>query len=127
MNAGGQFQFDAGLQQTLCTLPQEALCHYITDDELERLSEMRKEPVMEIFLASIGAFLGSLLPAWQELAKFNTDPATVSGTGLFTMGLAVATLAVSAISGVLWHQRSKSHKSMSQAIRDRPRVPVKLA
>lgn len=127
MNAGGQFQFDAGLQQTLCTLPQEALCHYITDDELERLSEMRKEPVMEIFLASIGAFLGSLIPASQELINFNTDPASVSGTGLFTMGLAVAMLAVAIISGALWHQRSKSHKSMSQSIRNRPRVPVKLA
>lgn len=127
MTAGGQFQFDAGLQQTLCTLPQEALCHYITDDELERLSEMRKEPVMEIFLASIGAFLGALIPAWQELGKFNVDPTTVSGTGLFTMGVAIAMLAVAILSGALWRQRTKSHKSMAQTIRDRPRVQVKQA
>ncbi|WP_288485811.1 hypothetical protein [uncultured Novosphingobium sp.] len=114
----------SGSYITEVTLPPESLCHYITDDELDRLSEMRKEPVMEIFLSSIGAFLGGLVPAVQEIAKFQADSRNLTGVGLFTMFVAVSALSAAVISGFLWHQRGKSHKSMSGAIRDRPRVRV---
>ena len=114
-------------QTTNVTLPAELLCHYITDEELERLGEMRKEPVMEIFLCAIGAFLGALVPAMQQLGEFNADPTQVDGWELLTMFIAAMMLAVSIVSGVLWHQRSKAHRSMVDNIRDRPRSPVRLA
>lgn len=114
-------------QTTNVTLPAELLCHYITDEELERLGEMRKEPVMEIFLCAIGAFLGALVPAMQQLGEFNADPTQVDGWGLLTMLIAAMMLAVSIVSGALWHQRSKAHRSMVDNIRDRPRIPVRLA
>lgn len=116
---------DGALGQNV-TLPPDQLCHYITDDELERLGEMRKEPVMEICLCSIGAFLGALIPALQILSEFRTTPEKVDVWGLLTMFIAVMTLAVAAVTGWLWHQRSKTHKSMVTTIRERARVPVRL-
>ena len=124
---GGVLQMPFGVQTTEVTLSPQALCHYITDDELERLGDMRKEPVMEIFLCSIGAFVGALVPALQVLGQFNTDPTKVDMWGLVTLMIAVGTLAVSAVSGVLWYQRSQTHKSMVHTIRERPRTPVRLA
>jgi hypothetical protein len=123
----GSFLIAAGAQVTNVTLPPEQLCHYLTDDELERLGEMRKEPVMEIFLCSVGAFLGALIPALQVLSQFAADSTKVGGWGLLTLLVAVAMLAVAVVSGVLWHQRSKTHKDMVTTVRERPRIPVRLA
>jgi hypothetical protein len=120
-------QMPFGAQTTEVTVSPQALCHYITDDELERLGDMRKEPVMEICLCTIGAFLGALIPALQTLAQFNDDPAKVTMWGLMTLMIAFATFAVAVVSGVLWYQRSKTHKSMVENIRERPRAPVRLA
>lgn len=123
----GAMQMPFGAQLTEVTLSPQALCHYITDDELEKLGEMRKEPVMEIFLCTVGAFLGALVPALQVLSQFKTDATKLDGWGLITLMIGVATLAVSIVSGLLWYQRSKTHKSMVVTIRERPRTPVKLA
>lgn len=120
-------QMPFGAQLTEVTLSPQALCHYITDDELERLGDMRKEPVMEIFLWSMGAFMGALIPAFQEFGKFRADPTNVGVWGLLTILIAAMTLAVAVVSGVLWRQRSKTHKSMVDTIRGRPRTPVRLA
>ena len=120
-------QLPYGAHATQVTLPAEPLCHYITDDELERLGEMRKEPVMEIFLWSLGAFMGALIPALQVLSQFRDDPTKLGGWGLLTLLVAAMTLAVAIVSGALWHQRSKTHKGMVQTVRSRPRVPVRLA
>jgi hypothetical protein len=126
MSNSGGFRMDVGLRQTLMTMPDTDLCHYITDDELDRLSEMRKEPVMEIFLCATGAFMGALIPALQSLSIFNSDPTKMDGFGLLTMFVAVGTLTVALVSGSLWHQRLKSHKSLVATIRGRPRVPIRL-
>lgn len=120
-------QMPFGAQLTEVTLSPQALCHYINDDELERLGDMRKEPVMEIFLCSIGAFLGALIPALQMLNTFNETPDKVGLWGLVTILVAAATLAVAIVSGTLWNQRLKTHKTMVDTIRARPRTPVRLA
>ena len=61
--------FQGAAQNTSCTVPPDSLCHYITDAELEGLSEMRKEPVMEICIAACGVFFGAVIPALQEASK----------------------------------------------------------
>lgn len=123
-NPGISFQ---GSQNTTCTVPEENRCHYITDDELMRLGEMRKEPVMEIFLCSIGAFVGALIPALSEVSKVVNAPDTVTLSGFLTLMIAAMMFAVALVSGFLWHQRTKTHEGMLTTIRNRPRVPVKLA
>lgn len=127
MSGPGAFLVPSGAQETNVTLPPEALCHYITDDELERLGDMRKEPVMEIFLCSVGAFLGALVPALQQLSLFQTDPTKVTMWDLLTIMIAAAMLVVSIVTGALWHQRSKVHKDLVTTIRARPKIPVRLA
>lgn len=125
--SAGVVQMPVGAQVTQVTLSPEALCHYINDDELERLGDMRKEPVMEIFLCTVGAFLGALIPAFQELTKFQSAPDAVGFWGLATMFIAAMTLAVAAVTGWLWHQRSKTHKSMVETIRTREKRLVRFA
>lgn len=123
----GVVSFPQGSQFTEMTLADGALCHYITDDELERLGDMRKEPVMEIFLCAIGAFLGALVPAGQVVSQFQKDPSQVTLVDLVILIVAAMTLAAAVVSGFLWHQRSKTHKNMVTAIRERPRIRVGLA
>lgn len=125
MSGGPHFSLDEGLMPTHVTLPSDTLCHYITDDELGRLSDMKKEPVMEIFLLTMGGFVGSLIPALQELGKFQAA-ATITWFGLLTIMIAAVMLGLALVTGVLWLQRSRTHRSMVQTIRDRPKVPVRL-
>lgn len=113
--------------QTNVTLPTEQLCHYITDDELERVAEMRKEPVMEIFLCTFSAFLGAAIPSMQVLSQFSKDATKVNGLDLLIVMVAAMMLAVAGVSGVLWKMRAKSHKTMVDTIRGRDRIRVRLA
>lgn len=88
---------------------------------------MRKEPVMEIFLLSAGAFVGTFMPAIEVLGQFKSDPTKVGYLGLLTMLLASGTLAVALVTGYLWYQRGKSQKTLVESIRSRPRIPVTQA
>ncbi|MBM0169664.1 hypothetical protein [Altererythrobacter sp. C41] len=112
--------FQNAPQNTTCTVPTDNLCHYITDAELEKLSEMRKEPVMEMCLASSGVFFGAVVPALQEAAT----PSAMNGWSLAIFGLAAGSLFVSLATGYLWWQRAKAHKSLAETIRSRPRISV---
>jgi hypothetical protein len=127
VSAAPHFSIDEAAMPTHVTLPSEALCHYITDDELGRLGDMKKEPVMEIFLLTVGAFIGSLIPALQQLGKFRADPLTIDALGLLTIIIAAMMLGLAVVTGILWRQRFKTHKGMVDTIRNRPRVPVRLA
>ena len=115
------------LQATSVTLPASQLCHYIRDDELDKLGEMRSDLVAEICLASTGIFFGSIVPAVDGFRRFGatTNPAT--GTDLLSMMLCFAAFIVAIITGLQWRVRSQVHKSMVDEIRDRPKVPVKPA
>lgn len=114
-------------QQTSVTVPAEQLCHYIRDDELDRLGEMRRDLVMEICLASGGLFVGSVVPAFDGFRRFGAEVNPSTGTDLLSMLICFAALVVTIISGLQWHARSKLHKGLVQEIRERPKVKVKLA
>lgn len=121
---GNVMRMPGAFQRTEVTLPSEALCHYITDDELERIGEMRKEPVQEICLAAVGVFFGSLLPAFAEISRFNSTTNPMGWVGLITCFLAFGSLTVMGVTGFLWKQRAGSHGGMLETIRGRTRVPV---
>lgn len=118
--------FSERASPTNVTLPDENLCHYITDDQLRRLGEMRKDMVMEICLASGGVFFGSLIPALNGFARFGaaTDPAT--WTDLLSMLLCAAALVAMLITGYQWRVRQKGHVDLVEEIRNRPKVSVRL-
>ena len=102
------------------TRPSE-LMHYISDEQLARLGQMRHEPVMEIFLLSAGAFLGSVVPAFQEAGKFGAVENAMNQWGLFTCLLCAMCLSVAVVTGLLWRGRLRSHVNMVEEIRGRPK------
>lgn len=112
---------------TEVTLPDGALCHYITDNELERLGEMRQEPVMEICLAATGVFFGSVVPAIDGLLRFGAKANPTTVTDMLTICLAVAALGIAAVTALLWHIRRRGRDNLIGTIRRRPRVPVETA
>lgn len=115
------------LQPTSVTLPASQLCHYIRDDELDRLGDMRSDLVMEICLASTGIFFGSIVPAFDGFRRFGAKINPTTGTDLLSMMLCFAAAIVAILTGLQWYARSKLHKGMVDEIRERPKVPVRLA
>ena len=114
-------------QATSVTLPSEQLCHYIRDDELDRLGEMRSDLVMEICLTSAGLLAGSIVPAVDGFIRFGATENPATNTDLLSMMICFAAFVVTVITGFQWRARSKVHTGMVGAIRERPKVPVKLA
>lgn len=116
----------AGLPQQFVqmTLQSEQVCHYIRDDELENLGKMRHDPVMEIFLLAAGAAVGAIVPAFQELARFNASQNPMGITGLMTVIVLVAALAIATVTGLLWWQRTAAKSDLVTEIRGRPKVRV---
>ena len=66
----GPMQMPGAAQVTEVTLSPSALCHYISDDELEGLSEMQQDPVKDICLWALGGFVGAITPAYDGLSRF---------------------------------------------------------
>lgn len=111
-------------QTTQVTLAPAEICHYITDDELLGLSEMQQEPVKDICLASIGGFLGSLVPGFDGLLRFHDKIHPMTLTDLLSVAVAVATLAVAIVSGLLWYKKAGVKNGAVKSIRDRPKVQL---
>lgn len=106
------------------TIPGVELYHYITDDQLSELSTMRADPVMEVAMASAGAFAGTLVPAAEALSRFQDTANPMGYIGLLTIVIAVVSFAMAAFSGILWYRRRKRHEGLAAAIRSRPKVKV---
>lgn len=106
------------------TIPGVQLWHYITDDQLTTLGEMRKEPVMEICLATSGTFVGAIVPAIEQLARFNDKANPMGLIGLVTVAIAFVAFGISAVTAILWRQRHISHEGLLRVIQSRRKVPV---
>jgi hypothetical protein len=122
MTGDRHFTISEGISATNVTLSNENLCHYITDDQLQRLGEMRKDLVMEICLAAGGVFAGSLVPAFAGFRHWNSN--TASGGDLLSIVMLVGSLAAFLITGWQWYVRHKIHTDLVEDIRNRPRVSV---
>jgi hypothetical protein len=112
------------MREAEVTVPGVQLFHYITDDQLTTLGDMRKEPVMEICLMASGAFLGAIVPAIEQLGRFNDAVNPMGITGLCTVIVAVIALAVAAVTGALWRQRLAGHQGLVETIQSRKKVAV---
>ena len=114
-------------QLTSVTLPAEQLCHYIRDDELDRLGEMKSDLVSETCLASVDIFFGSLIPAIDGFSRFGDQQHPANGTDLIAMLMCAAFGLLAVVTGWQWWRRSRRHKGLVAEIRERPKVPVRLA
>lgn len=87
---------------------------------------MRKDLVMEICLAGVGVFMGSILPALSGLSHFNSKPQTAGWIDLLSIVLCGAAFTATLITAFQWYVRQKGHVSLVSEIQNRPKVPVHL-
>lgn len=106
------------IQRTV-TYDSNPVDHWITDAELNELSELRKDNVTEIFWAMLGAFLASIAPGIQALPKVGnmTDP--IGMADLLVLVVAGVSGAMTLIMGFFWRQRHKGSTSLAEKIRNR--------
>jgi hypothetical protein len=122
--SGPPFSIPESASPTNVTVSGENLCHYITDDQLCRLGEMRKDLVMEICLASGGILAGSLVPALTGWQHWMSTTGASAGD-LIAMMMLAASVAAFFITGYQWYVRHQSHVDLVEEIRNRPKVPVR--
>lgn len=120
----GAMRMPLSAQRTEVTLSETSLCHYITDDELVRIGEMRQDLGTEICLAASGIFFGSIIPAFDGIRRFNAEVNPSTPTDLLSMLLCAAALAISLVTGIQWFLRSRIHKDLVGEIRQRPKVSL---
>lgn len=123
----GTMQFPANAQITEVTLSPTSLCHYITDDELEKLGQMQQEPVKDIFLASVGVFFGAVVPAASGVTRFGDTTHPMTLIDAISIALAFIFLGVICVSGYLWFVKTKTQENFVETVRQRPKVAVRLA
>lgn len=123
MSDSRQFIIPEGMVPTNISMPAENLCHYITDDELRRLGEMRKDLVIEVCLASGGIFAGSIVPAFVAFGHWQTNK--LSGADLIALLLFVGSLTAFVLTGFQWFARQRNHTDLVAEIRARPKVAVR--
>lgn len=125
MTSGNQPQMVVSAELGVeCTLPVSDLRHYITDEELDRIGEMKADHIGQLFWASVGALVGSVIPATDAISRFQDRTNPMDVTGLATAILAFMSLAIMAVSGWLLYERSKGRTDLLTIIRSRPRAKV---
>lgn len=120
----GTMRMPMDAQITEVTLSPTKLCHYITDEELEGLSEMNQDPTKDIFLVSVGAFVGAITPAYDGLCRFGNAAHPMTATDLVSLLVAVAMLAIAIVTGILWNRKSSAKGNAISVIRGRPKMEV---
>jgi hypothetical protein len=107
-----------------CTMPASELRHYITDEELGRLGEMKRDHLSEMFFAFLGLTLGGIVPTIDAVARFNAQTNPMGRVDLGVCFITVMAFALTALAGFLWYQRSKGRKDLMEEIRGRPKMKV---
>ncbi len=108
------------------TLQADLVCHYIRDDELERLGEVSSDPVKDIFLLSAGVAAGAIIPALEALSQFNHAKDPMDVWGLITVLVLVAAVGITIVTCALWRYRAKGKWNLVSSIRGRPKVNVQI-
>ncbi len=117
--------FHGRLARIQVTSPEVELRHYISDEELDLLCEAKAGGAKDICLASLGGFLGSIVPAAEQAMRFNSSTNPMGIIGLFSCLLAMGTLTASIVSAVMWKSQAKRQMLMQNRIRSRPKYDVK--
>lgn len=119
-------QMPGGAQVTNMTLPSESLCHYITDDQLERIGQMNDNLPMQICLSALGLLGGSITPAFDGLRRLGDAAKPLTSTDMVSIALACVAFGMCIVTAIQWYQKSKARSPIIQEIRERPRIAVRL-
>ncbi len=111
-------------RQEFLTYEPEILAHWISDEELEKLSELRSDHVVEFFWGFLGIALGSAVPAYLLMSKIGSSDDPIGKSDLFTICTFIVFTFLTGIMGFWWRKRHKSSEDLKNRIRNRPKVPV---
>ena len=114
------FGAGAGKFKLTRTSPESIDRHDISD-EVEKLSDLRKDNVVEIFWGRFGALLGSITPAIQLLDRLGNKETPLVAVDLAVLLIAGIAGAMTIIMGIFWIQRSKKASDLVTTIRNRPK------
>ena len=100
------------------------LDHWITDAELDQLTELRKDNVVEIFWGVLGIFLGSIVPAIERLPKLGNSNNPIGAVDLLILVICGVALVVTLVMAFFWYKRSDKAALLADKIRKRKKFSV---
>jgi hypothetical protein len=108
------------------TQPDEILWHFITDDELGALADMRRDYLWEAMWAWVGLAGGAMPGAISAIGTryFSTEPTPISTTDLSQLVLCSVGIALAVACCVIASRRSTGAKNLVKDIRGRTRRSV---
>ncbi|UVC08680.1 hypothetical protein IHQ71_26725 [Rhizobium sp. TH2] len=106
------------------TFDENPIEHWISDMELNQLSELRKDHVVEIFWGTLGIFLGSIVPAMEKLPKLGNAQNPIGSQDLAVLLICCVSLLLTIIMGFFWFQRTNDANDLGAKIRSRKKFEV---
>lgn len=102
--------------------PDSLLRHNISDEQLQMLSELRRDGLYQLGWASIGGIVGSLGPSaealWKAFAASPAQPLTI--LGLLNIAILLMSITAAAISFPVARSRSQAAVDLVAQIRKQP-------
>jgi hypothetical protein len=114
----------AAAMVTEVTVPSEELRHYITDDELDKVGEMKGDFVRELFWASLGACAGSVTAGITAFKQVGDAAHPLGWAELSAILILALSLGSMLLAGALSRQREHGRKALLNRIKGRERVRV---
>lgn len=117
-------EFSGRLTNIQVTAPDMELRHYISDGELESVGSTGGGVAKDLFLMMAGGFLGSVVPAIEQISKIDGKESGISAAGLFAIIICAGTFFCMMVLGYIWWDNAKKFKSTVEKIRSRPKRQV---
>lgn len=105
----------------LTSKPAAILRHDISDEELDDLSENKKDLVSEMFWAAIGVLFGAAPSGTTNIYKYFSNPNTTTflPENFVQMALFFCGLTATVVLGFVYWKKSQKSKDLVQNIRSR--------
>lgn len=98
--------------------------HRISDEQLNTLSELRKDNVVELFWGALGGFLGALPGSIEDIEKIGNQANPMGALDLVGMVICAVFACLTVVMGIAWRLRAASTGNIVDEIRGRPRELV---
>jgi hypothetical protein len=120
----GAMQFPVGAQVTEVTLSPTALCHYITDSELERIGDVGDNLPMQVCIGSAGTLAGSVVSTFIAFSHVGDPSVVFSKTDMASVCVTLISLGLGVFSGAQWFRLETRRTPLINEIRARPKVAL---
>lgn len=106
------------------TYQDEVLEHWISDEELTRMSELRRDHVVEFFWAFFGTCVGSIGPFIEKLGKFSNNSQSIDVYDLISLIMFPLFFILTVIMAFFWRNSSSSNDDLITQIRNRAKITI---